>query len=43
MHLQVKKRENGRIKVFRDKQGTSKVLLVFLNVKMLKQMKQSCI
>ena len=29
-------------KIFRDKQATSKVLLMFLNVKMLKKMQQGC-
>ena len=41
-HLQVKKQQNARIKVFTDKQATSKVPLIFLNVKMLKQMQQRC-
>ena len=37
MHLQVKKWQNGRIKVFRDKQATSKVPLIFSNIKILKK------
>ena len=40
VHLQVKKLENGRMKAFRDKQAAGKVLLMFLNVKILKQMQQ---
>ena len=43
MHLQVKKPQNGRIKVFREKQATTKVLLMFLNVKILKEMQQRCL
>ena len=39
-HLQVKKRQNGRIKVFTNKQGTTNISLIFLNVKMLKEMTQ---
>ena len=42
MHLQVKKLQNSRIKVFTDKQAASKVLLIFLNGKMLKEMQQRC-
>ena len=42
MHLQVKKPQNGRIKVFPDKQATSKVPMIFLNVKTLKEMQQRC-
>ena len=43
MHLQVKKKtQNGRIKLFTDKQATSKVPLMFLIVKMLKEMQQGC-
>ena len=37
MHLRLKKYENGRIKVLRDKQATSKGLLIFVNAKMLKR------
>ena len=33
IHLQVKKPENGRIKVLSDKQATRKVPLMFLDVK----------
>ena len=40
MDLQGKKPENGRITVLRDKQATSKVVLIFLNFKILKQMTQ---
>ena len=40
MYLQVKKPENGRNKNLRDKQATSKVPPIFLNVKMLKEMQQ---
>ena len=40
MLLQVKKLQNGWIKVFRDKQAISKVPLIFLDVKMLKEMQQ---
>ena len=36
MHLKVKKLQNGTIKVFRKKQATTNVSLVFLNVVMLK-------
>ena len=42
MHLQVKTAANGRIKVLTDKQATSKVPLIFVNVKMLKEMQQGC-
>ena len=42
MHLQVKKPENGRINLFTDKQVTSKVPLIFLSVKILKEMQQRC-
>ena len=42
MYLQVKKAQNGRIKVLTDKQGTTNVPLIFLNVKMLKEMQQRC-
>ena len=42
MHLQVKTAANGRIKVLTDKQATSKVPLIFPNVKMLKEMQQRC-
>ena len=38
MHLQVKKPQNGRMKVFTDKQATIKISLMFLNVEMLKEM-----
>ena len=37
MHLQVKKPQNGRMKVFTDKQGTTKISLIFLNVKTLQK------
>ena len=42
MHLQVKKPQNGRIKLFTDKQATTKVPVIFLSVKMLKEMQQGC-
>ena len=42
IHLQVKRAGNGRIKVLTDKQATSKVPLIFVNVKMLKEMQQGC-
>ena len=42
MHLQVKTPQNGRTRVFREKQATSKVPLIFLNVKMIKEMQQRC-
>ena len=42
MDLQVKRPHNGRSKVFTEKQGTSKVPLIFVNVKMLKEMQQRC-
>ena len=42
MHLQVKTAKNGRIKLLTDKQATSKVSLIFGNVKMLKEMQQGC-
>ena len=35
MNLQVKMPENNRKEIFRDKQTTNKVLLMFLDVKML--------
>ena len=35
MYLQVKIPENGRKNVFRDKQTTNKVSVVFLDVKVL--------
>ena len=38
MHLEVKTPRNGRIKELTDKQATSKVPLIFVNVKMLKEM-----
>ena len=40
MHLQVKKPQNGRMKVLTDKQATTKISPIFLNVKMLKEMQQ---
>ena len=40
MHLQVKTAQNGRIKVITEKQETSNVPLILVNVKMLKQMQQ---
>ena len=43
MHLQVKKPQKIRIKVFTDKQATNKVLVKFLNIKILKQMQQRCL
>ena len=42
MHLRLKKYENGRIKVLRDKQATNKGLLIFVNAKMLKEMQERC-
>ena len=38
MHLQVKKPQNGTIKVLRNKQATTNVSLIFLNVRMLKEL-----
>ena len=35
MHFQVKVPGKGRKNIFRDKQTTNKVLLIFLNVKVL--------
>ena len=43
MHLQVKTPQNDRIKVFTDKQVTSKGPLTFLNVKILKEVQQRCL
>ena len=43
MHLQLKKHQNGRIKVFTDKEATNDVPLIFLNVKILKEMQQGCL
>ena len=40
MYLQVKKPQNGRIKVFTDKQATTNVPLTFLNVQILQEMQQ---
>ena len=40
MHLQVKKQQNGKIKVFTEKQATTKVPLIFINLKMVKEMQQ---
>ena len=37
MHFQVKMSENGRKEMFRDKQTRKKVLLMFLDVKVLKE------
>ena len=42
MHLQVKKPQNGRIKVLTGKEATSNLSLIFLNVKMLKELQQGC-
>ena len=42
IYLGVKKQQNGRIKVFTDKEATTNVPLIFLNVKMLKEMQQRC-
>ena len=38
MHLQVKKPQNGRMKLLTDKQATIKISLMFLKVEMLKEM-----
>ena len=38
MYLQVKKPQHGKIKLFTDKQATTKVPVIFLNDKMLKEM-----
>ena len=35
MNLEVKKAQNGRMKVFTDKEATSNVPFIFLNDKML--------
>ena len=43
MHLQLKKHQNGRIKVFTDKEAINNVPLILLNVKMLKEMQQGCL
>ena len=43
MYLQIKKPKNGRIKIFRDKEATRKVPLIFLNDKMLKETTQRSI
>ena len=37
MHFQVKMRENGSKKIFREKQTTNKGLLLFLDFKVLKE------
>ena len=42
MHFQVKMPENGRNKIFNDKQTTSKVCLMFGDVRVLTQMYQLC-
>ena len=42
MHLQVKTAANGRNKELTEKQAARKVLLIFPNVKMLKEMQQRC-
>ena len=42
MYLQLKKPQNGRIKVFRDKQVITNVSLIFLKAKMLKELCQRC-
>ena len=39
----LKKHQNGRIKVFTDKEAINNVPLIFLNVKMLKEMQQGCL
>ena len=38
----LKKLQNSRIKVFTEKQATTKVSVIFLNSKMLKEMQQRC-
>ena len=40
IHFQVKKPQNGRMKVFTDKQTTLNTSLIFLNLQMLKEMQQ---
>ena len=42
IYLQVKKPQNGRIKVFTDKQATTNVPLTFLSVKILSEMEECC-
>ena len=42
IHSQVKKQQNGITKVFTNKQATTNVPLIFLNVKMLKELHQLC-
>ena len=42
MYLQVKTAGKSRIKLLTDKQATSKVLMIFVNVKMLKDIQQGC-
>ena len=42
MHLQVKKPQNARIKVFTEKKATTSVPLIFLNDRMLKDLDQRC-
>ena len=42
MYLQVKKPQHGKIKVFTEKQATTKVPVIFLNDKMLKEMQRRC-
>ena len=38
MYFQVKMQENGTKNIFRDKQTTNKVALIFLDVKVLSHM-----
>ena len=38
----LKKLQNSRIKVFTEKQATTKVSVIFLNSRMLKEMQQRC-
>ena len=40
MHFQVKMAENGRKNIFKDKQTTHKVPLMFLDVKVLMERQQ---
>ena len=37
IHLQVKKPQNCRMKVFTEKQASTNISLIFLNAKMLKR------
>ena len=43
MYLQVKMSENGRKNLFRDEQTTNKVAVLFLDVKVLTQLYESCL